>query len=170
VSRVALAPSRRDAPVGAPLTVIFVRQENVRREEDGPASSAGRGALVCALLRELPACGCGRADLVAAPRPEGSRPAGRGRPPAPESARCPPPRRATGSVPAPARALPRCFRVLRVRSWLGPDGLARRRRALEVVKKVVTASGRHRATPGQRPATSVVGAMIFSHSGRSGSC
>jgi hypothetical protein len=34
----------------------------------------------------------GRAGLVAAPRPEGSRPAGRGRPLVPDWARCPPPR------------------------------------------------------------------------------
>jgi hypothetical protein len=39
---------------------------------------------VSCVAREL------RADLVAAPRAEGSRPAGRGRPPAPRSARCPP--------------------------------------------------------------------------------
>jgi hypothetical protein len=43
---------------------------------------------VGALLRELPACGRGPADLVAAPSPEGSRPSGLGMPPAPESARC----------------------------------------------------------------------------------
>jgi len=38
----------------------------------------------CALRPELPAGGCGPADLVAAPRPEGYRPGGRGRPPIPE--------------------------------------------------------------------------------------
>ena len=48
----------------------------------------------CTLRRALPAYGCGPADLVAAPRPEGFRPGGRGRPPAPESASCPFPRSA----------------------------------------------------------------------------
>ena len=45
--------------------------------------------IVGALRRELPACVRGPADLVAAPRPEGSRPSGRGTLPAPESAKCP---------------------------------------------------------------------------------
>jgi hypothetical protein len=36
-----------DAPLGAPLTVIFARRENARREEDGPASSRGRGHRGC---------------------------------------------------------------------------------------------------------------------------
>src|ERR1039457_3693753 len=57
-----------------------------------------------ALLRELPACGCGPADLVAAPSPEGSRPSGLGMPPAPESARCPPTLPGFGNLPAPAHA------------------------------------------------------------------
>ena len=43
---------------------------------------------VSALLREVPAGGCGPADLVAAPSPEGSRPSGLGMPPVAESARC----------------------------------------------------------------------------------
>ena len=115
----------------ASLTVIFARRENARREEDGPVSSRGRGHRV-ELLRELPACGCGPADPVVGPRPEGSRPSGRGRPPAPESVRCPstPPGSGTSS-----RASSRCLSVVarsRVRTRPGPDGLARRRRALEV--------------------------------------
>ena len=70
----------KDAPLGAPLTVIFARRENARREEDGPVSSVAVAVPVGALLRELPACGCGPADLVAAPSPEGSRPSGLGMP------------------------------------------------------------------------------------------
>jgi hypothetical protein len=36
-----------DAPLGAPLTVIFTRRENARREEDGPVSFRGRGHRGC---------------------------------------------------------------------------------------------------------------------------
>ncbi len=121
------------------LPVIFARRENVRRAEDGPASSRGRGhrgALRCG----LPACGCGPADLVAVPRPEGSRPAGRGRPPAPESARCPPTPSSAGTVLAAAHAVPRCSRVLASEHGQGRTALACRRRALEAVEKVVTAA------------------------------
>ena len=66
---------------------------------------------VGALLRELTTCGCGPADLVAAPRPEGSRPAGRGMPPGPESARCPPTLSGSGKVSASAHAPARWPRV-----------------------------------------------------------
>src|ERR1019366_3435855 len=56
----------------------------------GRPRSVGANAVACgALQRELPACCCGRADPVAAPRPEGPRPAGRGRPPTPAAAFCP---------------------------------------------------------------------------------
>jgi hypothetical protein len=45
-----------------------------------PPSSRGRGHRV-RVAAGLAACGGGPADLVAAPRPKGSRPSGRGRPP-----------------------------------------------------------------------------------------
>jgi hypothetical protein len=118
------------------LPVIFARRENARREEDGPASSRGRGASVRVLLREVPACGWGPADLVAAPRPEGSRPAGRGRPPA---------RSQRGARHAGywlrSRVSSRDPSMLlraRGRARLGPVGVARRRRAFKAVEKVVT--------------------------------
>jgi hypothetical protein len=112
--------ARRDAP----LTVIFARRENARREEDGPVSSRGRGprggvAAGTACLRGGPA------DLVAAPSPEGSRPAGLGKPPAPESARCPPTLHGSRKVPAPARAPLTVVSRSRSRTRAGPDGLAR---------------------------------------------
>ena len=121
--------------------MIFARRENARREEDGPASLAVAVA-VGALLPVLPACGCGACDLAAAPRPEGSRSSGRGsRPPR------------SGAVPRrPARlwqgssrqlTLPLGgLRVLRP-NRPGPDGLARRRRALEAVEIVVTGKERY---------------------------
>jgi hypothetical protein len=62
-----------------------------RREEHGPASSRGRGHQG-ASRQGLAACGRGPADLTAEPRLEGPRPAGRGKPPAPESGGCPRPR------------------------------------------------------------------------------
>jgi len=71
------------------LTVIFARREHARREEDDPGQFSRPRSPVGALLRERPACGCGPADLVAAPSPEGSRPSGLGMPPTPESAWCP---------------------------------------------------------------------------------
>jgi hypothetical protein len=64
-----------------------------------------------ALRRGLPACGCGRPDLAAAPRPEGSRLSGSGMPPAPESASCPLPPPGPGMVLRPLRAIPRCARA-----------------------------------------------------------
>ena len=90
VSRVALAPSRRDA-LGRALDgdLCAARECPARGGRPGRFScsrSSGCVAAGAACLR------CGRADLVAAPRPEGSRPAGRGRPPAPKSASCPRPR------------------------------------------------------------------------------
>jgi hypothetical protein len=77
---------------GVPASVLRPFAGQLARLVRGgrPADSRGCDHRGCALLRELPACGCGPADPVAAPRPEGSRPSGRGRPPAPESARCPP--------------------------------------------------------------------------------
>jgi hypothetical protein len=55
---------------------------------------------VGALLRELPACGCGRADLVAAPNRAGSRLSRFGMAArAPESARCLPSRPALAMLP-----------------------------------------------------------------------
>ena len=103
-----------------------------------------------ALLRGLPACGCGPADLVAAPRPEGSRPAGRGRPPAPQSARCPSPRPQLQALFS--RQLAQSFDALAYPrpNRPGPDGLARRRRALEAVEKVVTVHKGTSATGGFR--------------------
>jgi hypothetical protein len=98
-------------------------------------------ACVGRALRRVSAClRGGRADLVAAPRPEGSRPAGRGMPPGRELALCP-----TLSAWLPALSLaassraPSMLSRFRVRTRLGPDGLACRRRALEAVEKVVTA-------------------------------
>ena len=89
--------------------------------------------------RGLAACGCGRADLAAAPRPEGYRPSGRGRPP-PRSRRAarnpawlwPDPHAASRDTSMRPR--------FRVRSRPGPDGPARRRRAFKAVEKVVTDS------------------------------
>jgi hypothetical protein len=78
-----------------------------------------------ALLREPPACGYGHADLVAAPHLEGSRPVGRGRPPAPESASCPPRRMGSGKVAPASRAMPRCSRIFV--SELGRGRTAERR-------------------------------------------
>ena len=78
--------------------MIIARREHARREEDG-RSVLAVAVPVGALLRELPACGCGPADLVAAPSPEGSRPSGLGMPPVPESAR------ARRSCPALAKFL-----------------------------------------------------------------
>jgi hypothetical protein len=60
--------------------VILARRKNARREEDGPLVVAV-ALPVGALLREVLACGCGPADLVAAPSPEGPRPSGLGMPP-----------------------------------------------------------------------------------------
>jgi len=37
----ACAIAAGDAPAGAPLTVIFARRQDARREEDGPATGAG---------------------------------------------------------------------------------------------------------------------------------
>jgi hypothetical protein len=79
-----------------------------------------------ALLRELSACSCGPGDLVAAPRPEGSRAAGRGRPTAAESAGCPPPRPGSGDVAPPGHAISWCSRVFasepgRGRTAVAPD-------------------------------------------------
>jgi hypothetical protein len=70
---------------------------------------AGRGHRG-ALWRALAACGCGRADLAAA-RPESSRPSGRGRPPAPESASCPRSPPGIGLVLMQLRAIPRYARA-----------------------------------------------------------
>jgi len=40
----ACAIAAGDAPVGAPLTAIFARRQDARREEDGLAALAGPGA------------------------------------------------------------------------------------------------------------------------------
>jgi hypothetical protein len=109
------------------LPVIFARRENARRVEDGPVSSRGRGCTGCALRPEVPTCGCGRADLVAAPRPEGSRPAGRGMPPGPRVSAVPGfLRLAPGSVCVRQLALFFGAFAFRLRTRLGPPGLARR--------------------------------------------
>ena len=62
-----------DAPLGAPLTVIFARRQNARREEDDPVSCVD-AVTVSALERVPSACGCGGCRPAAAPRPVGSRP------------------------------------------------------------------------------------------------
>jgi hypothetical protein len=95
----ACAIARSDAPAGSALdgdlcaaTGCLARGGRLGRL-CAVAAHWPRVAAVTACLRVRPA------DLVAAPRPGGSRPAGRGRPPAPESARCPSPRLACDSVP-----------------------------------------------------------------------
>ena len=47
--------------LGAPLTVIFARRQDARREEDGPVRSCRHGHWG-ALRTGPPACGCGDAD------------------------------------------------------------------------------------------------------------
>jgi hypothetical protein len=90
----------------------------------------------------LPACGCGPADLVAAPRPEGSCPGGRGGPSRPASANRPRPRLALAMIVTPLRAIPSMCWRFPVRTWPRPVGLARRRRAFNhYVKKVLTPGG-----------------------------
>lgn len=93
---------------------------------------------VGALLRELPACGRGPADLVAAPSPEGSRPSGLGMPPAPESARCLPTPSGFGTVLALARTFSRGLAFPRSNSAVAGRPGAPAGRALEAVEKVVT--------------------------------
>jgi hypothetical protein len=94
------------------------------------------------------AAGTGRqqvrpADLVAAPRPEGSRPSGRGRPPARSRRAARDSRPAWPGPYAASRSTSMSLRF-RVRSRPGPDGPARRRRAFKklFVEKVVTGLGR----------------------------
>jgi len=58
-----------DAPLGAPLTVSL-RGERMPGARRTARSVLAVAVAVGALLRELPACGCGLADLVAAPSPE----------------------------------------------------------------------------------------------------
>ena len=124
---------RRTRAQRALLTVIFARRENARREEDGPVCS--RGHIGDKLRRGLGPCRCGRADLAAAPRPEGSRPSGRGRP----AASCPRPRPALAwssrrfAQPSDVLASPRLNSAEAGRPG-APVGLA-----LEAVEKVVTA-------------------------------
>jgi hypothetical protein len=98
---------------------------------------------VGALRRELPACGCGPADLVAAPSPEGSRPAGLGMPPAPESARCPPTPPGLWQGSRVSSRDPSVVSRSRVRTWPGRTALARPEGVplKPLVEKVVTATG-----------------------------
>ena len=57
----ACAIAAGDAPLGAPLTVIFARRKNARRGEDGPVSCVA--AVAGGALERVPAaCGCGVAD------------------------------------------------------------------------------------------------------------
>ena len=127
-----------DAPLGAPLTVIFARRENGRARGGRPGQLPAGRRPVGALLRDLPASRCGPADLVAAPSPEGSRPSGLGMPPAPESARCLPTSFALASFPVSSRypsVVPCPLRP--TRPGAGRPG-APGGRALEAVEKVVT--------------------------------
>jgi hypothetical protein len=92
----------KDAPLGAPLTVIFAQRENARREEDGPASSRGRGHRG---VRCYGNCLPADAGLLAWWRRRAQRA------PARQGAACRPP--GVGAVPAdPAPALARFPRQL----------------------------------------------------------
>ena len=57
-----------DAPLGAPLTVIFARREDARRG-GWPGQMTQERSSGTPLRPEPPACGCGPADRRAAPRP-----------------------------------------------------------------------------------------------------
>jgi hypothetical protein len=82
-----------DAPSGAPLTVIFARRQDARREEDGPVRLRRRGH---------------RAALQPVPREDG-----------PLSTRPPlTPNTATALMPLGASCCAWCWRWLRV-SWTG---------------------------------------------------
>jgi hypothetical protein len=126
------------------LTVIFARRENARREEDGPAGSRGRGSsgLRCG-GGWLPA-GAGaqtwwRRRARRAPARQGA--AGR----LPRSRRVArDPARHQPGTHAVSRNASMCSRFPRPNSaGTGRPG-APEGRALEYVKKVVTASGQHR--------------------------
>ena len=138
MSRVALAPSRKRRAPRRALDGIFARQGS-RRPEDGRVRSCRRGHQA-ALRPAPPACGCGAATGGgAAP---GGLPPGRARQAAaPASAVAP------TAPPAPGRGLARShalslddFAILRRAPVHRPGGLARRRRALEAVEKVLTGS------------------------------
>jgi len=92
----------------------------------------------CALRRGLPACGCGPADLVAAPRPEGFRPGGRGRPPAPESASCLRPRPALARPPRRSAQYPDALALPASDLGQGPDGPSTR--TLQEIRSVLKRS------------------------------
>jgi len=84
----AIPPTPDNARRSGPVTVTFSwRSADLAQRTAWPVRAVA--VIGRALRRGLAACGFGRADLAAAPRLEGSRPAGRGRPPAPESASCP---------------------------------------------------------------------------------
>jgi hypothetical protein len=115
------------------------------------------GVTVSALLREVPAGGCGPADLVAAPSPEGSRPSGLGMPPAPESALCPPTSPARAKLPRQLAHPSRWSRVPRQsvagagRAWRA-EGVP-----LMTVKKVLAPHGPARAQDRVSPSDAVIG-------------
>ncbi len=90
---------------------------------------------VGALLRELPACECGPADLVAAPSPEGSRPSGLGMPPAPESARCPPTPPGSGTGFRVSSRYPSVLSRFRVRTGQGRSALSVALRTTEPTRR-----------------------------------
>jgi hypothetical protein len=122
----------RQARMGRPEVAAAYEQTRLRYELGRPARCCGN----C-----LPA-GAGLLTWWRRPAPRASArqgAAGRGRPPAPESARCPQSRPATGFVRVPARAVPRCSRV--AASELGYGRTAWRAEGVPVnvfVKKVLT--------------------------------
>ncbi len=124
------------------LIVIFARRHNARRGEDGPATGAGtatRGALrrVAGL-----AAGAGVTAVRAAARAGAlSRERQRAKLPRPLRRDSPPPRPPTARHTPDRSTHPLCAGRAHSRGWSGPDGLARRRRALEAAESC------HRSRP-----------------------
>ena len=147
------APPQRSEDVTKPLDCDLSRQQDARREEDGPVSLCRRGQRRCVTAGGRAGGGCGGTAGGAAARAGALRARGSG-----------------PSCPAPTARLPCDLSRLRCgasrsliaspgviltaahlhESGQGRDDLARRRRALETVEKVVTT-----------PTTLVVNGVIF---------